>query len=313
MSSMNAILNLFGDAKTAFIGPAGECHRLAALLNGKWDRVRTEVLDLFEDGLTYANHCANLYIQNDGEVCREMEELFTKTKLQGKTAKTIWKKEIYFRNGFSRIMTKHDSRLFAYERQENKGKPYDEQFRYDSSLSRWWNNYYFAEYEKELNYKPLALYPIFEEYAVTVRNAVIMDNRMKGNGTRPKLNLFKYSEAELRVEARGTSSLTFEWKEMNHGEVRSLVNTFEEYISPTFHSDWSKPLNKKIRKALPNCEVSFSEYYEDHHHCPWHEFYVCFSWKPEHFSWTQVMKAQRAVKKFVVPLIKHPFKPMEIV
>jgi len=106
----------------------------------------------------------------------------------------------------------------------------------------------------------------------------------------------------------------FLWDDMNFPEARMLMDTFEEYHFSNRHGksdDWSKPLNKRIRKMFPNCKISFMDVpynlYGDENN--WFE--VFFQWEPEHFSWRQVIKAQRAVKKMIVPLIKHPFKPME--
>jgi len=305
----HAILRMFQGA-IAFIGPETEVRRADLLVN-KWDAIHTKVQTIFDDGLTYCNHCMSLYIQHDASCWRDMEDLFRRTKLQGKTAKTIRKKADYFTKHFWKVLHRHPD-LAKIERENDfkNGTPWDEQFRVDSSLCIWWMNYYFATHDAELNVPPFPLYTVEEDHAKILANAKKLERRMKGNRKEPKFTI-KASEVKLEVQARDDCWIKFEWDDLSNAcELMGLFETSGWTARDGTHYDHTKAPRKKLNKMFPHAEIECmdtpSNLYGDTNN--W--FYVYFHWKPEHFSWAQVRKAERAMKELVVPRL-GTFRPAD--
>jgi hypothetical protein len=309
-----SMLRFFADRRVAMIGDSVEVRRAAQLVS-KWDGASHEVEDFMDDGLTFESHCMSLYIQNDRQAWTEMEQLFAKTKEQGKTSKSNWRKAEYFRRGFSQIMKRHSSRLCEYERQQDKeeNRQYLERFRYDGyELCNWWINYYFAQHDAEMQWKPLESYTVSEDYSEMITNAKTLEKKCKGITNPPDLvPLVECSEIETHIDTRGKVYVSFEWADMNHGEACHLMGAFKSggwtSRDGTYY-DHTEPLRKKLNKAFPHCSFQImdtpSNLYGDNNN--W--FYIYFKWKPEHFSWAQIKKAAKWCQKHVRSRIKQPFR-----
>lgn len=303
----SSVVRFYADRRIAYVGPDAQ-HKVN--LANKWGGVYNRIEPLFDDGLSYSNHCMSLYLQNDSKAWREFVALCERTKQQGKTVKTVWKKEEYFRKGFWKVI--HDNpQLAKIEKEESKTLPYEEQFCCDSALCSWWLQWYFDNYDAELKIK-VVLYAVDEDYAQIIRNAEAMEKRMKGNNTPPELKLFAASEKKLDVDSARDCVLKFEWRRMDFGEACRLMELCKKWIYRSHDgsiSDWSGTIRKKLRKMFPKCDIScmdtpYNLYQEKNN---W--FYIYFTWEPKDFSFAQVRKAERAVKKLICPHIKKPFLP----
>lgn len=97
---MNGIVRLFGN-NVVFVGDWGECRRLEKIAH-KWGNMPAETSELFDDGLTYDNHCMSLYIQNDSHCWHDLYFNWTPAKFswgQMKKAMALVKKHIVPRIG----------------------------------------------------------------------------------------------------------------------------------------------------------------------------------------------------------------------
>lgn len=294
-----AIIKMFADERIAYVGD--EAARMNALIQ-KWDSIWTRVEYLFDDGLTYPNHSMSLSLQQDARAWAAMEDLFRRTKLQGKTKKTIWKKEEYFRRGFWKVL--QDNPQLAKIEKENDLKDDTEEsdrFWVDSSLASWWLNYYFAEHDPEMQHQ-VPLYTINEGYAEIIRNARKMERRMKGNRTEPVLTL-PTSETELHVAAREKCWLKFEWDELSN--AAHMMGKFE---AQKYNWDKDEKLLAKLKLMFPHASIECMDTVQNLYGDSNNWFYVYFHWEPEHFSWAQVRKAEKAVRKIMYPLLGK-FRP----
>lgn len=303
-----AILKMFCDRRVAFIGEYSEVNRIAKICQ-KWDDTYLVVQELFDDGLNFYNHCMSLYIQNDGRAWRAMEDLFRRTKEQGKTAKTVWKKEAYFRKGFWKII--HDNPQLAEDEKAEARKSHDiDNFQVDSALCNWWMQYYFDEFDPALKVK-IKLYNICEDYAEIVTNALAMERRMKGNRTEPKLTL-PCSETELKVHARDECFLRFEWDNLSNAyEMMERLKQWGWQSNSGKYWDHTTPVRKRLKRMFPNARIECMNTRESMNGDANNWFYIYFNWKPKDFSWAQVRKAERAVKELVFPHIKQ-FRPAAV-
>lgn len=302
---MNSVLRFFADRRVAYVGP--EAKRLNDLVQ-KWDSCHSCIEELFDDGLTFPNHCMSLYIQQDTRAWRQMEELFCKTKLQGKTKKTIYKKEEYFRKGFWKIIKDNpDLAKLEHEQDKEENKPWEERFHVDESLCLWWLNYYFSEHDPEMQHQ-VPLYTIEPSYAAIIATAKNLERRMRGNRTEPVLTL-PTSETKLVVQAWEECYLMFEWDNLSNAAY--MMDLFRQdgwTASDGQHFDWTKAPRKKLNRMFPHARIDTmntpTNLYGDKN--DW--FYIHFNWKPEHFSWAQVRKAEKAVREIVFPKLGK-FRP----
>jgi hypothetical protein len=290
---------MFGDQGVAYVGPgAGFVNALVQ----KWGSVYTKVEDLFDDGLTYPNHCMSLYIQQDSRAWAAMENLFRRTKLQGKTKKTIWKKEEYFRKGFWKIV-KDNPQLAKIEGENDHtdNTDWDEQFRVDSSLASWWLNYYFSEHDPEMCHE-VPLYTINDKCAEIIRNAKKLEKRMRGNRTEPVLTL-PTSETKLHVTSKDKCWLKFEWDGLSNAPYM-----MGKFAARQYSWDKDKPLLAKLKKMFPHASIKCMDTPSNLYGETNNWFYIYFHWEPEQFSWAQVRKAEKAIQKFMFPLLGK-FRP----
>lgn len=299
---MNAILRVYqGDI--AFIGDEVECNRLALLLN-KWDNVYTVVQTLFDDGLSYRNHCLSLNIQNNSAPCNDLENLFERTKKQGKTVKTIRNKIDYFRHEFRKLIRKHFDVLTKHEEPLQDG----EYYWWDESLSNWWLNYYFNTHDKELGAPEIPLRLLSEGAVEMVKNALVMERRNRGNAEIPKFTV-KVSESKVRLSTHEDCFVKFEWDELaNAAEMMGLFEVNGWTARDGKHFDWTKEPRKKLNKMFPHARIETMNTPTNLYQQSNKWFYIYFHWKPEYFSWAQVRKAEAAVKKLIVPKLGK-FRP----
>lgn len=294
---MNAILRIYqGDI--AFIGPEIECNRLALLLK-KWDSVYTRVETLFDDGLTYRSHCMSLNLQNNASTWRDMENLFERTKKQGKTVKTIKNKIRYFNHEFPKIIRKHINLLVKNEEPLGDG----EYYWWDSGLTNWWLNYYFGTYDKELEAK-VFLYTINDRAAEMVKNALVMERNNRGNGEEPKF-VVQASEIKVHKSTQQDCYVKFEWSKLsNAGEMMNHFNFYKF----SWGSEQISNARKKLRSMFPHARIECMNTHENLYQQKNDWFYIYFRWAPARFTWAQVRKAEQAVKKLVVPKL-GTFRP----
>lgn len=298
---MNAVLYFFWHGGPGFIGPVSECHRLAHLLN-KWDSIDYDIKPLFDDGLTYGEHCMSLYLESDKSAWGEMEDLFVRTKKQGKTSKSNRRKETYFRKGMAAILNRHASRLLSVV---------EDAFRYSQfSLATSYLNYYFQEYDRGMDWVPLTHYCIDPERKKIIENAEILEKRCRGQRIPPKFAEVNCSEVKLHIAAREDIYLKFKWKKSQMaGAVMGLLEDRAWTSRDGTHFDSSHPIRKKLKKLFPRCSLSTMDtptnLYGDTN--DW--FYIYFKWKPEHFNWREVQRAAKFTKKNIEPLFKGKFQP----
>jgi hypothetical protein len=146
------------------------------------------------------------------------------------------------------------------------------------------------------------IYTINDGYAEIIRNAKKMEKRMRGNRTEPVLTL-PTSKTELHVAAREECWLKFEWDRLSN--AATMMGKFE---AQKYNWDKDEHLLAKLKKMFPHARIECMDTPSnlDGDTNDW--FYVYFHWKPEHFSWAQVRKAEKAVKKIMFPLLGK-FRP----
>ena len=300
-----SILTTFGKKCVSFIGTNEECHKLQKIIN-KWCEIETNVFELFDSGLNYIDNTCLLMFENDNRVHLELEHILIKTQLQGKTDKTIYKKIDYLKSQISNLFYKNYHRLL----EEHDIK--DElilQTGYSNALFRHYINYYFSEFDKELNFNKLELYKLEERGVKLVNNINFLENNNLGK-TKPKLNLFSTSETELKINVHERCCLEFRWDDMNYYDACKLMGECEQ---KSYAWQEEKPIYKELKNKLKNCSISVMDRPNDMYGGQNNYFYIYFLWKHEHFKYSEVIKAEKLVNKLIYSKIKgKKFRPNNV-
>jgi hypothetical protein len=266
-------------------------------LYAKWDELDgMHVVQLFDDGLEYEAHCINLILENDKPFYDDLQDLYRRTKKQGKTPKTAEKKIEYFKKSFGKIWYKHRNRLFNI--QENQ-ELYDYAWDNRAWLERLNLNQYFIECDPGMINEYFPIYKGCNDYfPCSIEGLNKLENSAGGIS---KPITFDVGCTKIKIGLRladwDRKRESYMWVKFNWEGLQTAphdVNREFEYYD----------LKAKLMDRIPG--VSFLDHMDRMSNLygsanKWEDIYI--TWPVDKWTWDSFQQANDAMKELIVPLL----------